>query len=92
MTKKERYLEVKRQADKRERSLPKRRVRAFIVRAIFFVGAIACIILAVAGTRPREAAKIKRWISSVTSVFRDDQIIVYPGVDDTSASSGDLNV
>ena len=75
MTRQQRYEEVRRQAEKREKEMPRRRRRAVIVRILYVAGVVACLALAVAGTRPREAARIKRWVSAASSVFRDDSVV-----------------
>lgn len=71
MTKEERYLEVKGASDSRVAAMPKRRRRAFIVRLVFAAGIVLALFLAVIGTQPRNAAKLKRTILPILSVFSD---------------------
>lgn len=90
MTKEQRYLEVKRTSEKRLNGAKKRRTRAFIVRGIFAVGVAAALVLAVIGTQPKNAAKLKRTLFSVTSVFSGGQQQQQQGVlDDLPSLVGD---
>lgn len=53
--------------------MAKRRRRAFIVRAIFAAGIALSIFLAVIGTQPRNAARLKRTLLPILSVFSGQQ-------------------
>ena len=63
--------------------MARRRRRAFIVRALFAAGVALSLFLAVIGTQPKNAARLKRSLLPVLSVFSGQQ-------ESTAAQTNDL--
>lgn len=60
---------MKRVSEKRVNGMAKRRRHAFVARAVFAAGVALALFLAVIGTQPRNAARLKRAVLPVISLI-----------------------